>query len=96
VVRPIQESLRSEKDESDNTLLVSENMSQKEMRKILKELEKEMLTAVKKLEFEKAALLRDQISFIKDGGKNIKSTQVGGYSGIKKYGKRKKYGKKKS
>ncbi|MBT3666080.1 MAG: excinuclease ABC subunit UvrB [Opitutae bacterium] len=96
VVRPIQESLRSEREESDNSLLVSENMSQKEMRKILKELEKEMLTAVKKLEFEKAALIRDQISFIKDGGKNIKSAQVGGYSGKQKYGKRKKYGKTKS
>jgi excinuclease ABC subunit B len=96
VVRPLQESLRSEKEESEQSLTVSENMSQKEMRKILKELEKEMLAAVKKLEFEKAALLRDQISFIKDGGKNMKSAKVGGYSGIQKYGKRKKYGKKKS
>ena len=60
------------------------------------ELEKEMLQAVKRLEFEKAALLRDQISFIKDGGKNLKSTQAGGYSGRKKYGKRKNYGKKKT
>jgi excinuclease ABC subunit B len=81
VVRPLQESLRSEKEESEQSLTVSENMSQKEMRKILKELEKEMLAAVKKLEFEKAALLRDQISFIKDGGKNMKSAKVGGYSG---------------
>ena len=96
VVRPLQESLRSEKEESEQSLTVSENMSQKEMRKILKELEKEMLAAVKKLEFEKAALLRDQISFIKDGGKNMKSAKVGGYSGKQKYGKRKKYGKKKS
>ena len=96
VVRPLQESLRSEKEESEQSLTVSENMSQKEMRKILKELEKEMLAAVKKLEFEKAALLRDQISFIKDGGKNMKRAKVGGYSGKQKYGKRKKYGKKKS
>ncbi len=96
VVRPIQESLRSEKDESEDILAVSENMSKKEMLKILKELEKEMLQAVKRLEFEKAALLRDQISFIKDGGGNLKSTQAGGYSGRKKYGKRKNYGKKKT
>ena len=52
-----------------------------------------MLAAVKKLEFEKAALLRDQISFLKEGGKNLKTTQTGGYSGGKKYGRKKKYGK---
>ena len=61
----------------------------------LKELEKEMLAAVKKLEFEKAALLRDQISFLKDGGKSLKKANAGGYSGRKKFGKRKRYGKKK-
>ena len=66
------------------------------MQKLLKDLEKDMLNAVKKLEFEKAALLRDQISFLKDGGKNHKSADTGGYSGIKKYGKRKRYGKRKS
>jgi excinuclease UvrABC nuclease subunit len=70
------------------------NVSKEEMRKLLKELEKDMLTAVKKLEFEKAALLRDQISFLKEGGQNLKTAQKGGYSGRKKYGRKKKYGKK--
>ncbi|MDG0965615.1 MAG: excinuclease ABC subunit UvrB [Opitutales bacterium] len=95
VIRPLQESLRSEKEESEDLLAVSENVSKEDIRKLLKELEKDMLAAVKKLEFEKAALLRDQISFLKEGGKNLKTTQTGGYSGGKKYGRKKKYGKKK-
>ena len=96
VVRPIQESLRTEKEEEEDLLAVSENVSKKELQKLLKELENDMLAAVKKLEFEKAALLRDQISFLKDGGQNLKSAKTGGYSGRKKYGRRKAYGKKKS
>ena len=74
---------------------MSENVSKEDVRKLLRELEKDMLAAVKKLEFEKAALLRDQISFLKEGGKSIKTAQTGGYSGAKKYGRKKKYGKKK-
>lgn len=95
VIRPLQESLRSKKEESEDLLAVSENVSKEDIRKLLKELEKDMLAAVKKLEFEKAALLRDQISFLKEGGKNLKTAQTGGYSGGKKYGRKKKYGKKK-
>jgi excinuclease ABC subunit B len=95
VSRPLQESLRKEKEEEEDLLAVSEGVSKEEMKKLLRELEKEMLSAVKKLEFEKAALLRDQISFLKEGGKQMKTAQAGGYSGRKRYGKRKKYGKKK-
>ncbi|MBT3540326.1 MAG: excinuclease ABC subunit UvrB, partial [Opitutae bacterium] len=58
VIRPLQESLRSKKEESEDLLAVSENVSKEDIRKLLKELEKDMLAAVKKLEFEKAALLR--------------------------------------
>ena len=95
VIRPVQDSLRKDREEGEDLLAVSENVSKEEMRKLLKELEKDMLTAVKKLEFEKAALLRDQISFLKEGGQNLKTAQTGGYSGRKKYGgKKKKYGKK--
>ena len=95
VSRPLQESLREEKEEGEDLLAVSESVSKEEMKKLLRELEKEMLSAVKKLEFEKAALLRDQISFLKEGGKQMKTAQAGGYAGRKKYGRRKKYGKKK-
>ncbi len=96
VVRPLQESLREQDEKEENILTVSEDTSPKEVKKLLKELEREMLTAVKKLEFEKAALLRDQISFLKDGKKNFKKAKIGGYSGRKKYGKRKRYGNKNS
>ena len=56
VVRPLQESLREQDEKEENILTVSEDTSPKEVKKLLKELEREMLTAVKKLEFEKAAL----------------------------------------
>ena len=75
---------------------MSENTSPKEVKRLLKELEKEMLTAVKKLEFEKAALLRDQISFLKDGGKTLKKANAGGYSGRTKVWEKKKVWKEKA
>jgi excinuclease ABC subunit B len=96
VLRPVQESLsqKQEKVEKDE-LAVSEKVSAKELKKMLRELEKEMLDAVKKLEFEKAALLRDQIEFLKgDGDSHLKAITKGGYTGKKTYGRR-KYGKRK-
>jgi len=86
VSRPVQESLRTEKEEDKHDLLVSENNSPEEVKKLIKQLEKEMFDAVKKLEFEKAALLRDQISFLKDGSMPSKKPN----RRSKKYGKRKK------
>jgi len=83
VSRPVQESLRGEEKREDE-LLVSEKDSPQEVRKLIKQLEKEMLQSVKKLEFEKAALLRDQISFLKDGKMTSKRVT----------GRRKKYGNK--
>ena len=55
-----------------------------------------MLTAVKKLEFEKAALLRDQISFLKDGKKNFKKQKLVAIQAGKNMGKEKRYGNKNS
>ena len=64
VSRPVQESLRPVKEEDHpEDLLVSEKNSPQEVKRLIQQLEKEMFDAVKKLEFEKAALLRDQISF---------------------------------
>jgi len=83
VSRPVQESLRGEEKREDE-LLVAEKDSPQEVRKLIKQLEKEMLQSVKKLEFEKAALLRDQISFLKDGKMTSKRVT----------GRRKKYGNK--
>ena len=70
VVRPIQESLREKMDEDVDLLAVSEPSSSKEVKQLIKQLEKEMLNSVKALEFEKAALLRDQIEFLKKGNVN--------------------------
>jgi len=97
VVRPIQESLREKVDEDEDLLAVSEPASSKEVKQLIKQLEKEMLDAVKTLEFEKAALLRDQIEFLKKG--NLQSANSRGSKKIK-YNNRKRtgrrYGKKKS
>ena len=91
--RPVQTSLR-EKKEEENLLAVSEPVSKNEAKELIKELEKEMLEAVKRLEFEKAALLRDQIEFLRGGAETLRKAQAGGYQRRKqfKYGKKKKYG----
>jgi excinuclease ABC subunit B len=75
-------------------LAVSEPISNNEAKELIKELEKEMLEAVKRLEFEKAALLRDQIEFLRGGAEKLRKAQAGGYQRRKKlkYGKKKKYG----
>jgi len=86
VTRPIQKSLRSAKEEDTEELLVSESNSPQEIKKLIKQLEKEMFESVKKLEFEKAALLRDQISFLKDGTMPSKKPA----KAQKKYGRRKR------
>lgn len=89
VSRPIQKSLVEKKEEED-LLAVSENVSSKEIKGLVRKLEREMLQAVKNLEFEKAALLRDQIGFLRDG--HFKKATKGGYSPRirrRKYGKRK-------
>jgi len=96
VIRPVQESLRVKKDEEEDNLAVAEDVSSKDAKKLAKQLEKEMIEAVKKLEFEKAALLRDQIAFLRgEGGeKSLQSQAVGGYKKTK-YGKRRKFRSKK-
>ena len=96
VIRPVQESLRVKKEEEEENLAVAEDVSSKDAKKLAKQLEKEMIEAVKKLEFEKAALLRDQIAFLRgEGGeKSLQSQAVGGYKKTK-YGKRRKFRSKK-
>ena len=95
VIRPVQESLRVKKEEDDE-LAVAEDVSSKDAKKLAKQLDKEMIEAVRKLEFEKAALLRDQIAFLRGEGneKKLQSKSVGGYN-KKKYGRRRKYNSKK-
>ena len=60
-VRDITEKIKENNlDKSDNYKI--ENISDKNINKLIKDLEKEMKNAAKILEFEKAALLRDQIT----------------------------------
>ena len=94
VIRPVQESLRVKKADEDE-MMVAEDVSSKDAAKLAKQLEKEMIEAVRKLEFEKAALLRDQIAFLRgeQGDKKLQSKSVGGYK-KKKYGRKRKYNSK--
>ncbi len=96
VVRPVQESLSQKKEKAEeDELAVSEKVSAKELKNMIRELERDMLDAVKKLEFEKAALLRDQIVFLKgDGNSHLKTMNQGGHSPQKNF-RRRKYGKRK-
>lgn len=96
VIRPVQESLRVKKEEEEDDLAVAEDVSSKDAKRLAKQLEKEMIEAVRKLEFEKAALLRDQIAFLRgEGGeKSLQSKEVGGYK-KNKYAKRRKFRSKK-
>ena len=70
VVRPVQESLHVSEEE-DSILLVGED---DDVEAVIDELTKEMDEAAAKLEFERAALLRDQIDTLRSGefGKNAK------------------------
>jgi len=96
VVRPVQESLVSKKEEKKDELAASERLSSNEVKKLIKELEQEMMEAVKKLEFEKAALLRDQVTFLREGSKgNLSTSTQGGATRGGKYPKRRKHGKRK-
>lgn len=90
VSRPIQESLRTQKDEEDDLLEVSEKSSTQEVKTLIKQLEKEMLDAVKQLEFEKAALLRDQISFLQDNKSSLQKKTISSKSRRARYGSKTK------
>ena len=71
VVRPVQESLHANEEEDSNLLLSEDD----DVEAVIDELTKEMDEAASKLEFERAALLRDQIDALRSGefGKNAKS-----------------------
>ena len=90
VKRPVQASLR--KKEEEEALAVAEVGGDAD--KVARALEAEMIEAVTKLEFEKAALLRDQIDFLRTG-KFDGSSKSRPYRG-RKFAKRKqRYGKSK-
>ncbi len=69
VRRAVQESLLPPSEESDagTLLMAAEGTKDEDVAAVLAELEEEMLAAADRLEFEKAALLRDQIALLKKG-----------------------------
>lgn len=68
VRRAVQESLLPPPDGDAGTLLMAaEGAGDEDVAAVLAELEEEMLAAADRLEFEKAALLRDQIALLKKG-----------------------------
>ncbi len=87
VSRPIQQSLRMRKDEAEDELLLAEKSSPQELKKLLNQLEKEMFEAVKRLEFEKAALLRDQMNFLREGKRPTGGKTGSTKSGYKRRGR---------
>lgn len=94
VVRPVQASLGKKKEKEESALAVSEKVSGKELGKLIKQLETDMTDAVRKLEFEKAALLRDQITFLRGNGESpSQSISKASLKSKGRYGRKKKYGK---
>ncbi len=68
VVRGIQESLHLYgKPREEDPILVKEGIKDEDLQAVLAELEEEMLEASRQLEFERAAILRDQIEALKAG-----------------------------
>jgi len=70
VVRSDQLSLHASGRDSDDddSLAVAED-SPEDVKSVISQLESEMLAAANSLEFEKAAMLRDQIDYLKTGEK---------------------------
>ena len=68
-VRDITEKLKESNSYEEKEKYKIENISDKNIHKLIKDLEKEMKNSAKVLEFEKAALIRDQISELR---KNLK------------------------
>ena len=97
IIRKNLESLsqKSEAKEEENWE-VNEGMSKKELTKMISALENEMIESVRKLKFEKAALLRDQISFLKEGSSPMARSRKNQAIVKGKQRKPKKYGYKTS
>jgi excinuclease ABC subunit B len=76
VTRAVEESLSSHRETNEKAYaLLNESGVDIDINETIKELEEEMLAAANNLEFEKAALLRDQIRELKrgtDGGEPVK------------------------
>lgn len=86
VKRGIQASLHKAKADEEKVLMVAEGVGDGEVAAVLAELEAEMLEASGKLEFEKAAIIRDQIASLKGGSASNGAERSGNKKGRKKSG----------
>jgi len=74
VRRGLQQSLHQREIEQVDPLSVAEARGDQDVAAVIAELEEEMLAAARDLQFERAALLRDQIDMLR-GGKTAKQTK---------------------
>jgi excinuclease ABC subunit B len=86
VKRGIQASLHQAKADEEKILMVAEGVGDGEVAAVLAELEAEMLEASGKLEFEKAAIIRDQIASLKGGSASNGAERSSNKKGRKKSG----------
>ena len=96
VIRAVEESLSTRAHKFDSKAVINDAGGNFDLTETIRELEGEMIEASNNLEFEKAAMLRDQIKELKNrmggssgavGGAPAKSTSYG-KGGRKKFGKR--------
>jgi len=90
VIRAVEESLSTYKQTSNKArAFLNETGVDIDLNETIKELEQEMITAANNLEFEKAALLRDQVRELKRALDGSKETEATGTNAIKpvQYGK---------
>lgn len=77
VIRGVQESLHLYgKEKAEDPVRVREGIGDEEVQAVIAELEEEMQEASQQLEFERAAILRDQIEALKEG-KEVSSSSYG-------------------
>jgi len=90
VKRGLQKSLHYHQAEAPDPISVAEAGGDEDVAAVLAELEEEMLDAARQLQFERAALLRDQIEALKSGGGTRGARQAARSGGKKNYRRKKR------
>ncbi len=87
VKRAVQKSLSYRQVETADPLSVAEAGGDEDVAAVIAELEEEMLTAARELQFERAALLRDQVAQLRGGKTGASSSGTGARAGSKGTGR---------
>ncbi len=95
VIRAVEESLSTRAHEFDSKAVINDAGGNFDLTETIRELEGEMIEASNNLEFEKAAMLRDQIKELKNRMGGSTASASGALAKTTSYGKggRKKFGK---